>query len=130
MDYQQYKKLRQDIQDECTKQLEALEMVWKRIQADTQPKPASSSGDAGHSTPNFSEMIRTVIGSLKEDFGANDIQQGLIDHGFATKENVNRLAITTALYRLLKRGEILLVKKGQGSQGSIYRKKSEDTINA
>lgn len=129
MDYQQYKKMRQDIQGECNRQLEALDMVWKRLQSINSPSKTPSlfsDTPTDHSEQSFSEMIRTVIKGLKEDFNADDVQQGLIDHGFATLDSVNRLAITNSLHRLMRRGEIVLVKKGQGKQGSIYHQKLEN----
>lgn len=129
MDYGQYKTMRQDILDECNKQLDALDMVWKRLQALNAPTKNATSIESSraHGSVPFSKMLRTVIKGLTQDFNADDVQLGLIDHGFKTSENINRLAITNSLHRLLRRGEIDLVKRGQGKQGSIYRQKQEES---
>lgn len=123
MNYEEYKKLRNQITTEYQDQLAALDMVWKRIQGLNSPSRKSqngSNGDTPH-TPQIAKSIRTAIKDFKHEFTADDVQQALIDHGFIKSEEVNRLSITNALHRLYRRKEIEVVKRGQGRNGSTYR---------
>src|SRR5258708_2002216 len=101
MDYNEYKSLRSQITAEYERELEALDRVWKRLQALKSPStklPLGQNGEAPARAPII-ESIRTAIKGFKQDFTANDVQQALIDHGFITANSVNRLSITNALHR-------------------------------
>ena len=123
MDYEEYKKLRTQIATEYQAQLDALDMVWKRIQSLNSPSISTQSGSGGNGshTPQIAKRIRVAIKDFKQEFTADDVQQSLVDHGFMKPDEVNRLSITNALHRLYRRKEIDVVKRGQGRNGSIYR---------
>lgn len=123
MDYEEYKKLRKQIQEEYEQELAALDKVWRRFQSLNSPsrkQTVITNGDAPPKSP-IARSIRSAIKDFKGEFSADDVQQSLIDHGFIPAGEINRLAITNALHRLYRRGEIAVVKRGQGRNGSIYR---------
>ena len=123
MNYQEYKSLRKQIEQEYEQELAALDKLWKRIQSMNFPSREPEGGEShnGSFSRNFSAHLRTVVKGLRENFTANDVQQGLIDHGFVDKDNVNRLAITNGLHRLSRSGEVEIVQKGRGRIGATYK---------
>lgn len=123
MDYQEYKQLRKQIEEEFQLELDALDKVWKRLQSIKSPSRVPKVTENGEKIPkrNFSNDLRAAIKGFSEEFTADDVEQALIDHGFVEKDKVNRLSITNALHRLHRRGEISVVQKGQGRIGAKYR---------
>lgn len=120
MDYAQYKKLKEEIEAEYQKKKDALEMVWRMCQ-----KQNGSNASGGDSSElSTSDVIRRVIEGLANDFTATDIQQGLKDHNV---KGIQRLTITNTIHRLCRRGELEVVKKGQGRMAGVYRKKKQET---
>lgn len=117
MDYAQYKKLKEEIEQDYKKKKEALETLWSMYQ---KPGGATAS-ELGHSHNGgvpISDAIRKVLSGINGDFTVDDIQQGLKDHGI---KGVERLSITNTLHRFWRRKEIALSKKGQGRRPSTYR---------
>lgn len=115
MDYEEYKRLKEEIEAEYQKKKEALEMIWRM----SQKHNGGNVSDGERSNISVSDSIRIVIDSLSGDFTADNIQQGLKDHNV---KGANRLLITNTLHRLSRRNEIVVVKKGVGRTPSIYRK--------
>ena len=120
MDYAQYKQLKDEIEIDHNKKLEALEMVWRMCQKQN----GSGASGTEHSGSTASDAIRRVIEGLANDFSANDIQQGLKDHSV---KGIQRIAITNTIHRLCRRGELEVVKKGKGRMPGVYRKKKQET---
>ena len=119
MDYAQYKQLKDKIEIDHKKKLEALEMVWRMCQKQN----GSSASGVEHSGSTTSDAVRRVIEGLANDFTANDIVQGLKDHSV---KGVQRIAITNTIHRLCRRGELEVVKKGRGRMAGVYRKKKQE----
>lgn len=121
MDYSEYKRLKDSIESEYKKKLEALEMVWHMSQV--QPSEAGNVDEK--QKISVSDAIRKVIDGLSGEFSADDVQQGLKDHGFEIKE---RVQITNTLHRLMRIKEIEVARKGVGRTGSTYRKIAKTEI--
>ena len=131
MDYAQYKKIKEDIENEYHRNLDALEIIWKRAQG-LAGTPIGGEGHYEHPNGDIgvSEAIRKVIEGIgNQEFAADDIQQGLKDHGFVDGRKLARFSITNTLHRLSRRGELEVVKKGAGRLSSIYKRKiSSETV--
>lgn len=115
MNYEEYKRLKEAIEKDCKKKLEALEMVWSMSREE--PNKQGSSDE--HPKRSISDAIRKVVGGMSGEFTADDIVQGLKDHGF---EYEKRVQVTNTLHRLLRKKEIEVAKHGAGRVGSSYRK--------
>ena len=123
MDYAQYKKLKEEIEAEHKKKLEALEMVWRMCQNQNHTDAKDGSDRSG----STADAIRKVIAGLSNDFSADDVEQGLKDHHV---KRVKRLAITNTLHRLHRRGELEIIRKGQGRMPGIFRPKKQEMSKA
>lgn len=123
MDYAEYKKLKDSIEAEYKKRIDALEMVWHMSQGQDEVTGISDDKPC----LSLSNEIRKVITGLSVEFTANDIEQGLQDHGFGRKK---RIQITNTLHRLMRLKELEVVRKGEGRRASTYRKiqKTEEVI--
>lgn len=119
MDYAEYKQLKDQIEQERLRKMEALELVWKMSQS---KGDSSLKGDITHAGRSKSDSIRSVIKGLEGGFSARDVEQGLKDHGI---KGFSRIHITNTLHRLCRRGELESVRKGQGRIAGTYRKKLE-----
>ena len=119
VDYAQYKQLKDEIEIDHKKKLEALEMVWRMCQKQN----GSSASSVEHFGSTTSDAVRRVVEGLANDFTANDIVQGLKDHSV---KGVQRIAITNTIHRLCRRGELEVVKKGRGRMAGVYRKKKQE----
>lgn len=115
MDYSEYKKLKDAIEAEYKKKLEALEMVWSMSREE--PSMLGSSDD--NQKKSISDAIRKVISGMSGEFTADDIVQGLKDHGF---EYEKRVQVTNTLHRLLRKKEIEVAKPGAGRVGNVYKR--------
>lgn len=121
MDYAQYKKLKEDIEKEYRKNLEALERIWNLS------KEMSSNGTGERvilsdpSNTDFTKAVRTVIEGLSSEFTVDEIVQGLRDV-FGEKE-IKRIQITNTLHRLCRKGEYVIIHKGKGRSPGIFGKK-------
>ena len=121
MTYEEYLKLRKDIEKEYQRNLEALDLTWKRYKAMSGQSPDNSDGENPLSE-KLSGAVRTVVGGMGQDFTVDDIERGLKDHGLFEGKRIKRLALTNTLHRLARRGELEIVKKGKGRLPGIYRK--------
>ena len=120
MDYTEYKRLKDQIEEERQKKLAALEVVWQLSNGSS----SASSGEVGQSgKASKSDSIRKVIEGLAGDFNADDVQQGIKDHGV---RGVTRSQIINTLHRLCRRAELVVVKKGQGRLPGVYRKSIQE----
>lgn len=119
MDYAQYKKLKEEIEAEHKKKLEALELIWRMCQNQN----SSDAKDGADRSISTADAIRKVLEGLSGDFSADDIEQGLKDHHV---KRVKRIAITNTLHRLVRRGELEIVKKGRGRISGVFRKKLQE----
>lgn len=123
MDYKQYKQIKQDIENEYKKNLEALEIVWKRAQG-MGSGAVHSSTENGGSDVGTSDAVRSVISGLGEiEFDVDAVVEALNAHSMFQSQKIKRLSINNTLHRLMRRGELEVVKKGQGRMSSIYKKK-------
>lgn len=125
MNYAEYLKLKKDIENEYKRNLEALELIWKRSQS---VFVASQQGDNPElpgmpSEQPLSEATRLVISQMNKDFNADEVEQALRDHNYNDGKPINRVSLTNTLHRLFRRGEIELVRKGRGRISSTYKKK-------
>ena len=124
MDYAQYKKLKEDIEKEYQKNLEALDRIWNLSKK-------MSSFDIGERTilsdpsigGNFTKAVRAVIEGLGAEFTVDEIVQGLKDV-FGEKE-FKRIQITNTLHRLCRKGEYHIVRKGKGRSPGLFGKKTQ-----
>jgi response regulator of citrate/malate metabolism len=121
MDYAQYKNLRDEIESDYKKKKEALEMLWSMYHKSSPHSPPTTKGSR---TPT-SDIVRQIIAGLKDEFTADDIQQGLKDYNL---KNVSRLSINNTLHRLWRRKEIDVIKKGQGRMPSLYKKINQSEL--
>ena len=119
MDYALYKKMKDDIEREHQKKLDALELLWEnyRPRNPNGEKKSSRSGEPG----KISDAMRTVISGFNSEFTPNDVQEGLKD--VLGDGNFTRLQITNTLHRFYRRGEIEVVQKGRGRASGTYRRK-------
>lgn len=127
MNYDEYKQLKQDIENEYKRNLEALEMVWRRCKnISTSVSEDTTTTDLNsHYLENVSGAVRIVVEGLSGEFSADDVKRGLKDHGMLEGKEVRRISITNTLHRLFRRGELEVVRKGQGRTPGLYRKKAK-----
>lgn len=123
MDYAQYKKLKEDIENEYRKNLDALDRIWnlsKKMSSSESGERAILSDLSG--TDNFTKAIRAVIDGLGSEFSVDEIIQGLKDV-FGEKE-FKRIQITNTLHRLCRKGDYQIVRKGRGRSPGLFGKKA------
>lgn len=130
MNYSEYLQLKKDIENEYRKNLEALELVWKRSQNVLSRTHQGNKIETPGVDQPLSEAVRLVIAQMDKDFTADLIEIGLRDHNYNEGKPVNRVSLTNTLHRLWRRGEIELVKKGRGRTPSSYRRKTSENHNS
>jgi len=121
MNYEEYAKLKEELEAEFKKKMEALEMVWKMCQKSTGTAELKNNNRAyGH----IAVAIRKVLETTTVDFSVDYIMDALKAHDI----KVGRLVITNTLHRLARRGELEVVQKGKGRIASIYRKSTKGKL--
>lgn len=129
MNYSEYLQLKKDIENEYRKNLDALELVWKRSQNVLSRTQQGNKIETPGVDQPLSEAVRLVIAQMDKDFTADLIEIGLSDHNYNEGKPVNRVSLTNTLHRLWRRGELELVKKGRGRTPSAYRRKPSENNN-
>ena len=95
------------------------------ISSSTSDEDAPSKDANGNYLENVSGAVRAVVEGLSGDFTADDVHRGLKDHGLLEGKTVKRISLTNTLHRLHRRGELEVVRKGQGRTPGLYRKKAK-----
>lgn len=129
MNYEEYLRLKKDIEYEYNRNLEALELVWKRSQNIFSSAHQGDATDQAGGEQPLSEAVRLVIAHMTSDFTADAVEAALRDHNYNEGKPVNRVSLTNTLHRLFRRGEIDLMRKGRGRTPSSYRKKTPTNSN-
>jgi hypothetical protein len=127
MDEKEYKRIRQDIEDAYRRQLEALDMVWafeqhKNIAGVVGPAEPSSRLLPAQS---MTALVREVLPKLGERFSIWEIQKEIDKMYPGAQFKTNSLSGT--LTRMHQRKEILIVKKGEGTAPTIYKRNTSST---
>ena len=122
MTYEEYLKLKKDIELEYRRNLDALELTWKRYKSISGQTRESNDPDSP-SSEKLSTAVRIVVNGINQNFSVDDIERGLKDHGLFEGKQIKRLALTNTLHRLARREELEVIKKGKGRLPGIYRKK-------
>ncbi len=146
MDKKTYFELRHKIEDDASKKIEALDIVWKLLNEDNkaqgqessfseQPHPQASGtvslnpvyeGGKSLSTNDRSEKInlaqevREAVHETEGRFTQQSITQRV--RGKYPNADVRAPSVSNTLARLVKRGSVKRVRKGLGSEPNIYRK--------
>jgi hypothetical protein len=136
MDRQTFNTLKQEITDkcpECRKHLAALQMLWERTNNGGGESPTIK--EAPHSMPGHSKFgrrkgaltacVRYVIGTLGERFNSHDIERVIVANDLINSKIATRVKLGLTLRRLLKNGEIQVVKAGLGRIPADYKKISQ-----
>jgi hypothetical protein len=122
MDEKEYKRIRQDITDNCQRQLDALEVIWSLEQQRAAagsveyPRPSSRQLPA----QSMTALVRLVLPKLGDTFSIWEIQQEIEKLYPGANYKTNSLSGT--LTRMHQREEILIEKKGEGTAPTIYRR--------
>lgn len=118
----EYRKLKQRIEAESRKKLEALELVWK-MSGGSNGKAGSQSVAhlEGSTKGRLVQAIREFLQTTSGEFAISDIRTTLLrDH--AELGDVRRQSIATALRRQEKRKVIEVITPGKGRTEARYRK--------
>lgn len=124
MNYEEYLRLKKDIENEYHRNLEALDLVWKRSQNIFSSTQQGDVPEQAAGEQPLSEAVRLVISQMTKDFTADGVELALRDHGYNEGKPVNRVSLTNTLHRLWRRGEIELLRKGRGRIPSSYQRKT------
>lgn len=114
------------VEDEYKRLMSALETLWTDAQKQqvnpasaspaASPKPHSSGGIRGRVTGVRSAIRRAIVG-MTSDFDADPIY----DKVKIEYPDVERRAVTDALFRMAQVGELEAVVAGKGRRKAIYR---------
>ncbi len=118
----EYLKLKQRIEAESRKKLEALELVWK-MSGGSNGKLANLSVSPLDGKPKgrLVQAIREFLKTASEEFSISDIHTALLrDH--SELGEVRRQSIATALRRQQERKVIDVITPGRGRTEARYRK--------
>jgi hypothetical protein len=120
MNEREYKRLRQQIQDDCKRKLEALDLVW-------QMAGPGSRGDEASEAPirrgAIDGLVRQVVPLMKDAFTPRHVMER-INELPDVPAGINRSSVSSALKRLADEGQIDVVETGRGKRASRYRAKS------
>lgn len=111
----EYLRLRQQIEADYRKRLDALDLVWKM----------AGQGN-GHSTlkgtsksSGVSHAVRGIVDTLQGEFTVSDVEQPLKAQG-SQYASVSRKAIATTLGRIQS---VEIISKGKGKIEARYKKR-------
>ncbi len=115
MNQRQYDRMKADIEADCRRKLEALELVWQMANKNATPNPARSGKGA------LLAAVRAVVQVTTGEFSARDIQNRirLNNPSFAA---VKRASVSSTLKRLHASQEIERVTEGSGKRGATYKR--------
>lgn len=120
----EYLKLKQRIEADYRRKLDALELVWKMSgSANSKPSTYASVPLTGRTKGQLVRAIREFIHKASAEFSISELQTALLrDH--PEFGEVRRQSIATALRR---QKNIELISKGRGRTEARYRKANPTT---
>lgn len=109
---EEYREIRQRIEDDYKRRIETLELLWK----------VSSEVLVEGSGVNNSEIVRTTIRRMPEEFSVKDVRARVNGNPLVRnrKEEIPRHVLYYTIRRMEQEGEIRLVERHPGSKPNIY----------
>jgi hypothetical protein len=120
----EYRRLRQQIEDDAKRKIDALDMVWQMVQGASNGHSARS--DAPIKRGTIDNLIRRVIPLIEGTFTPRTVM-ALLQQQPHTGVDLNRSSVSSALKRLADENVITLVEGGKGKRPSIYETKANDS---
>lgn len=125
----EYRRLRQQIEDDYRRKIDALEIVWK-MSADTTNGVSRSDGPIKRGT--IDTLVRSVISRMTGTFSPRDV----MDEIHRTPDvpvGISRSSVSSALKRLADEDLLYVVEVGKGKRASRYKPnatklKSQDDV--
>jgi hypothetical protein len=114
----EYRRLRQQIEDDYRRKIDALEVVWK-LSANTSN---GNSAEVPVKRGTIDNLVRNVLGSMTGQFSPRDVMeemQKIPDF----PGGINRSSVSSALKRLADDGVLSVVQIGKGKRASRYQRK-------
>lgn len=119
MKEREYRKLRNEIEAEYHKKIEALDLVWKMSCGET-----AANGAAGQvfGKGTLLKAVRQALEGLRGDFVLKDVVERIRVNNSSFAATLKRASLSSTLKRLAKSHEIEVVEPGKGKRASTYRK--------
>lgn len=135
----EYRKLKKEAEERCNKAVEkaenerveaiaAIEKVWKMMKPSygkTTPGMASVSSKYG----SLAETVRNSLELVPQRFTKKNVLTAMLQVSPEVAKNCNPNSLSGCLFRLKKEGVIVVVKNGQGSAPTEYKKIPETTAD-
>lgn len=123
MDEQEYGKIKEDLEADYKRKLEALELLWSALR-DKAPEAVPKAETKALPSQSLTAIIRQALPNLKEEFSIWEIKQEIEKMYPALKGQYKKNSLSGTLTRMKDRGEIIVVQAGEGTAPSIYRRGS------
>ena len=119
MDEEQYRKLKQDLENDYKRKLEALDLLYSALGGKSAPADMQ-----GLRPQSMTQLVRQALPNLGETFSIWEIGAEVERQYPALKGKYKVSSLSATLSRMSKRGEIVVVQKGEGPAPTIYKKGS------
>jgi hypothetical protein len=121
MNEQEYMKIKEDLEADYKRKLEALELLWSALRGNASA-PAPKDENKTLPSQSLTDIIRQALPKLKEEFSIWEIKQEIERMYPAMKGQYKKNSLSGTLTRMKDRGEITVVQAGEGTAPSIYRR--------
>lgn len=121
MNEREYNRLKQQLEAEYKRKLEALETVWqfaRESTRETAPAKRDSAGRAG----TLMGAIRSVLPYVEGEFDINTIIKLVEERNKDIRKPINPTSVSGSLRKLEKANAIMLTEVGAGKRPNRYRK--------
>jgi len=116
MNEREYDRLRNEIEAEYHKKIEALELIWRM--SNKAPTGLMTNGRGA-----LLGAVRDAVNQLYATFTIRDVEKVIKQQNAVVGSHVRRASLSNTLKRLVEDGLLELVEKGQGKRPSSYRRK-------
>jgi hypothetical protein len=122
MTEKEYSRLKQRIEDERRKSLEALERIWSLSKGSGNGSKPRSPVESAKSS-KLKQAILNVLPALSGEFIQKDVEEKIKVHDPVFAESLKRASISMALKRIAGEEKIELLEVGKGKRATRYRTK-------
>jgi hypothetical protein len=116
----EYERLKAQAQAEYQRTVEAIERVWEMTGGST--KNGSAPAEAGPRRGSVKMAVQQAVQSQLGPFSLRDIERFIQNNNPLLSGKIKRPSLSSALKRLEKDKEIVLVAAGSGKRASTFRR--------
>jgi len=117
MDEREYRKIKEDLQADYKRKLEALELLWSGLRDKPTDKPELRPAQS------MTDIVRQALPNLGEQFSIFEVRKEIERMFPALKGAYRTTSLSSTLTRMHQRHEIEVIREGKGTAPTIYRRK-------